>query len=196
MLTGPGSLKWFYEFIEPLWTRLLVSETPAQYYGRYILARHEHICGDIGHHLNIDRNSASEDLSGGELEREHTKNIAPCGYNYTHKYRTYRPGRSVSMRTEQNVPGGYLRSVLPGHTNINTGHLAPAACEHAYGTFPRADNCFQSYRTPCSWRRSQDTALERAGHSVSGVLSSGIPDTSLGGALCKRNRSVYCPVQH
>ena len=45
-LICPGSLKRFQGFIEPIWT-LLVSETPAQYYGRFILARQEHIFGTL-----------------------------------------------------------------------------------------------------------------------------------------------------
>ena len=101
------------------------SETPAHYYGRLILAGHEHICGNIGHLLNIDQNSASGDLSGGEPERKHTEHIAPCSYSYTHKYRIFSFGRPASMRAGQNIPGGYLRSVVPEHTNVNTEHLAP-----------------------------------------------------------------------
>ena len=59
-------------------------------------------------------------------------------------------------------------------------------------------------------RRDHETALERAGHTVSGALSSGIPGPSPGGAHGERNLpraalqrdtalvhpSEYCPMRH
>ena len=93
---------------------------------RFIQARHERRCGEIGHHLNIDRNRTFGDLPGCDPQRErmHTEHIAPCGYSYARKYRTFNPGWPASMYTGQTFPGGYLRSFLSEHTEqiASCGH--------------------------------------------------------------------------
>ena len=138
--------------------------------GRFILARHEHLCQHISQHLNIDRNSSSGDLSAGELAREHTEHIAPCCYSYAHTYRTFSPGRPASMRTRHIFPGGFLHSVLPEHTEqiapcryttrVNTWHLAPRGLRACIpDKLPRANTCARSYRTSCPGRRNQNNCL-------------------------------------
>ena len=119
--------------------------------------------------------------------------LVPCGYIYAREHRTFSPGRSASMRTGRTSPGGYLHSVLLEHTK----QIASCGYDYArkFQTFSpgrpasmrtnklsRAGTCTRLYWTPCPGQRHQDTALEHAGHTVSGVLSLGIPDISLGGA--------------
>ena len=102
--------------------------------------------------------SASGDLSGGELEREHTEHIAPNGYRYTRKYRTLSSGHAY----QRDTPGGHLRSVLPEHTD----QIAPCGYDYArkYRTFnPGRSASMRTGHFP--WRI---TALDHTGNLAPG----------------------------